>query len=100
MEKKIENIKEEINNYLNQSKNIQEDWIEDNHPIDIAEALSELEASEINNFTKLLETEDLADIFEESEKELQIDILKCKTSQEIIEIFSHMAADDITDILN
>ncbi|SDH11351.1 magnesium transporter [Halanaerobium congolense] len=99
MEKKIENIKKDINNYLSQSKNIQEEWIEDNHPIDIAEALSELEASEINNFTKLIETEDLADIFEESEKELQIDILKCKSSQEIIEIFSHMAADDITDIL-
>jgi len=99
MEKKIENIKKDINNYLSQSKNIKEEWIEDNHPIDIAEALSELEASEINNFTKLIETEDLADIFEESEKELQIDILKCKSSQEIIEIFSHMAADDITDIL-
>jgi magnesium transporter len=99
MENKIDNIKEEINNYLNQEKNVKEDWIEDNHPIDIAEALSELEASEINNFTKLLETEDLADIFEESEKELQIDILKSKSSQEIIDIFSHMAADDITDIL-
>ncbi|CCU81156.1 Mg/Co/Ni transporter MgtE / CBS domain [Halanaerobium saccharolyticum subsp. saccharolyticum DSM 6643] len=99
MENKIDNIKEEINNYLNQEKNVKEDWIEDNHPIDIAEALSELEASEINNFTKLLETEDLADIFEESEKDLQIDILKSKSSQEIIDIFSHMAADDITDIL-
>ncbi|MGP3779812.1 magnesium transporter [Halanaerobium saccharolyticum] len=99
MEEKIDNIKNDINKYLTEEKNIKEEWIEDNHPVDIAEALSELDASEINNFTKLLETEDLADIFEESEKELQIDILKCKSSEEIIEIFSHMAADDITDIL-
>ncbi|MFP4199581.1 MAG: magnesium transporter MgtE N-terminal domain-containing protein, partial [Halanaerobium sp.] len=99
MVEKIDNIKNEINKYLNEEKNVKEEWIEDNHPIDIAEALSELEAAEINNFTKLLETEDLADIFEESETELQIDILKCKSSEEIIEIFSHMAADDITDIL-
>lgn len=99
MEEKIDNIKNEINKYLTEEKNIKEEWIEDNHPVDIAEALSELDAAEINNFTKLLETEDLADIFEESEKDLQIDILKCKSSEEIIEIFSHMAADDITDIL-
>jgi magnesium transporter len=96
---KIDNIKNEINDYLNKEENVKEEWIEENHPIDIAEALSDLDASEINNFTKLLETEDLADIFEESEKELQIDILRCKSSEEIIEIFSHMAADDITDIL-
>ncbi|WP_133514798.1 magnesium transporter [Halanaerobium saccharolyticum] len=96
---KIENIKNDINGYLNNEENVKEEWIEENHPIDIAEALSELDASEVNEFTKLLETEDLADIFEESEKDLQIDILKCKSSEEIIEIFSHMAADDITDIL-
>lgn len=99
MEDKIDNIKFDINKYLNKKENVKEEWIEDNHPIDIAEALSDLEPSEIDNFTKLLNTEDLADIFEESEKELQIDILKSKSSEEIIEIFSHMAADDITDIL-
>jgi len=99
MVEKIDNIKSEINKYLNKDELVKEEWIEDNHPIDIAEALSELEASDIYDFTKLLETEDLADIFEESEKELQIDILKSKSSEEIIDIFSHMAADDITDIL-
>jgi magnesium transporter len=61
---KIDNIKNEINDYLNKEENVKEEWIEENHPIDIAEALSELDASEINDFTKLLETEDLADIFE------------------------------------
>ncbi|MFP4021769.1 MAG: magnesium transporter [Halanaerobium sp.] len=99
MVEKIDNLKKEINKYLDKEELVKEEWIEDNHPIDIAEALSDLEASEIYDFTKLLETEDLADIFEESEKELQIDILKSKSSEEIIEIFSHMAADDITDIL-
>ena len=90
MVEKIEIIKNEINKYLSKKENVEEEWIEDNHPIDIAEALSELDASQINNFTKLLETEDLADIFEESEKELQIDILKWKSSEEIIEIFSNL----------
>lgn len=99
MVEKIDTIKNEINQYLEKEEYVNQKWIEDKHPIDIAEALSELEESKINNFTKLLETENLADIFEESEKELQIDILKYKSSEQIIEIFSHMAADDITDIL-
>ena len=96
---KIDRIKDGISKYLIKKDSVKGEWIEDNHPIDIAEALSDFDASEINNFTKLLETEDLADIFEESEKDLQIDILKSKSSEEIINIFSHMAADDITDIL-
>lgn len=99
MTEKIDKIKEDISYYLDHQKKVPEEWIEHNYPIDIAEALSDLEDSEIDKFTQLLRTEDLADIFEESEQELQKNILKCKSAQEIIDIFSHMAADDITDIL-
>ena len=99
MAEKKKKIKSDIRKYLKTDRNIEEDWVEDNHPIDIAEALSDLNPSRIDDFTRLLQTENLADVFEESEKELQIDILKCKSSEEIIDIFSHMAADDITDIL-
>ena len=99
MSEKIEKIKEDIAYYLDHHKKVPGDWIEHNHPIDIAEALADLKDEKIDEFTKLLRTEDLADIFEESDEELQFNILKCKSSEEIIEIFSHMAADDITDIL-
>lgn len=99
MEKNINEIKLDIDKYLEQEKTPEDKWLIENHPIDIAEALSDLEAVEINNFTNLLDTEELADIFEEAEEELQIDILKYKSAHEIIDIFSHMAADDITDIL-
>lgn len=99
MAEKIEKIKNDIRKYLKTDRNIKDNWVEDNHPVDIAEALSDLDPSRIEDFTRLLQTENLADIFEESEEELQIDILKYKSSEEIIEIFSHMAADDITDIL-
>ncbi|MGM0603350.1 MAG: magnesium transporter [Bacillota bacterium] len=99
MTEKLDNIKNDIFKYLDKELDVSEEWVEKNFPIDIAEALSELDREEIGHFTSLLTIEDLADIFEESEKELQIDILKNKNSEEIIEIFSHMAADDITDIL-
>jgi len=99
MTEKIDNIKEEISYYLDHQKKVPEEWFEHNHPIDIAEALSDLEDENINKFTQLLRTEDLADVFEESDEQLQKNILKCKSSEEIIDIFSHMAADDITDIL-
>ena len=99
MSEKIEKIKEDIAYYLDHHEKVPGDWIEHNHPIDIAEALADLKDEKIDEFTKLLRTEDLADIFEESDEELQFNILKCKNSEEIINIFSHMAADDITDIL-
>ncbi len=99
MTEKIDKIREDISYYLDHQENVPQEWIEHNHPVDIAEALSNLEDDYIDEFTQLLRTEDLADVFEESDEELQKNILKCKSSQEIIDIFSHMAADDITDIL-
>ncbi|ADO77247.1 magnesium transporter [Halanaerobium praevalens] len=99
MVEKNNNIKADINKHLKEEEKFKEKWLEEHHPIDIAEALSELDSSRLKEFTGLLKTENLADIFEEAEEDLQIDILKTKSSQAIIEIFSHMAADDITDIL-
>lgn len=99
MEEKINQIIADIDQYLKEGKNIKQGWVEDNHPVDIAEALINLDSSQINEFTKILTTRELAEIFEEAEKNVQIDILKYKSSEEIIKIFSHMAADDITDIL-
>ena len=80
MTEKLDNIRNDIFKYLDKELNVSEEWVEKNYPIDIAEALSELDRAKIDHFTSLLNTEDLADIFEESEKELQIDILKNKST--------------------
>jgi len=95
----IKKIKEDVVEFLNEDTIINETWVEKNHPIDIAEALSELEEEKVNSFTDLLSNRDLADILEQSDEELQVDILKPKEVDEIIDIFSHMATDEITDIL-
>ncbi len=99
MKDKIDDIKEDMQDYIEKDISIDEQWIEDKYPIDIAEALSEMEEDRVHEVVKLLEIEDLAEIVEQSEEELQITILKSKSNEEIIEIFSHMATDIITDIL-
>ncbi len=99
MSDNIENIKEDMIGLLNKDSDIKKSWVEDNHPIDIAEALLELEDEEVREFTALLNNKDLADIVEQSEEKLQKNIIKTKTLEDIISIFSHMATDDITDIL-
>ncbi|MFW6306521.1 MAG: magnesium transporter [Bacillota bacterium] len=95
----IKEIKDEMKEFLNEDTTMTKEWVEDNHPIDIAEALSELEAEEVIEFTSLLNNEDLAEIVEQADQKLQIDILRNKNLTEIIKIFSYMATDDITDIL-
>ncbi|MFP4016754.1 MAG: magnesium transporter [Halanaerobiales bacterium] len=97
-EDKIQDIKDDIFELLSEDASIQE-WTEKNHPVDIAEALSEMDQEDAVSFTDLLEKEDLANIIEESDEELQIEILKTREIDEIIDVFSYMATDDIADIL-
>ncbi|MFW5971900.1 MAG: magnesium transporter [Bacillota bacterium] len=99
MSDNIKEIKDEMKEFLNEDTTMTKEWVEDNHPIDIAEALSELEAEEVIEFTSFLNNEDLAEIVEQADQKLQIDILRNKNLTEIIKIFSYMATDDITDIL-
>jgi magnesium transporter len=99
MTDKIDDIKEDMEDYIERDTSIDEQWIEDKYPIDIAEALSEMEEKRVHEVANLLDIEDLAEIIEQSEEELQITILKSKSNEEIIKIFSHMATDIITDIL-
>lgn len=99
MTDKIDNIKEDMQDYIKKDTSIDEEWIEDKYPIDIAEAFSEMEDDRVQEVVDLLDIEDLAEIVEQSEEDLQITILKTKSNEEIIEIFSYMATDVITDIL-
>ncbi|MGM0415263.1 MAG: magnesium transporter [Bacillota bacterium] len=93
------NIKQDILQYIKNDKDVHEEWVEDNFPIDIAETLSTIEDEQIRDFTELLSNEDLAEIIEQSDEELQIQILKTKTIDQITEIFSYMAKDNVADIL-
>ncbi len=99
MTDKVDNIKEDMQEYIHSDTNIDEKWIEDKYPIDIAEALSEMDDNRIQEVTDLLDIEDLAEIVEQSDEDLQTTILKSKSFDEIIDIFSYMATDVITDIL-
>src|SRR6056297_242381 len=93
------NIKQDILQYIKEDKDVHEEWVEDNFPIDIAETLSTIENAKVRDFTELLNSEDLAEIIEQSDEELQIQILKTKTIDQITEIFSYMAKDNVADIL-
>ena len=93
------NIKQDILQYIKEDKDVHEEWVEDNFPIDIAETLSTIENGKVRDFTELLNSDDLAEIIEQSDEELQIQILKTKTIDQITEIFSYMAKDNVADIL-
>ncbi|MFO7814623.1 MAG: magnesium transporter [Halanaerobiales bacterium] len=99
MTDKIDNIKEDMQEYIEKDIFVDEEWLEDKYPIDIAEALSKMEEDKVKDIADLLDNEDLAEIVEQSEEDLQITILKAKTYDEIIDIFSYIATDVITDIL-
>jgi len=99
MPDKIEKIKEDIKKYIQTKEIIDEEWIEDKYPIDIADAISEMKEDKVKEITDMLDTEDLAEILEQSEEYMQINILKTKTYDEIIDIFSYMPKDVIADIM-
>lgn len=95
----LDKIKKDITKFISDKKSIKESWLKKNHPVDIAEALFDLEKEKINTFTNMLENENLANIIIKADEELQINILKTKSIDEIIDIFSYMATDEIIDIM-
>ncbi len=99
MTNKIEEIKEDIRKYIKTKDIIDEEWIEDKYPIDIAEAISEIKEDKVKEITDMFDNEDLAEILEQSEEYMQTNILKTKSYDEIIDIFSYMPKDVITDIM-
>lgn len=75
------------------------DIISQQHSIDIADALSELEDDSVEAIFDLLDSTDIASIIEESEEPLQKKISETLSTDKIIKIFGHMSPDDITDIM-
>ncbi len=83
---------------LNNSEHLNS-FIEENHTIDIAIALEEFIDEEIIKFASMVKTDLLGQIVEESDEDIQIKLLDSIEPKKIVEIFSYMSNDDITDIL-
>ena len=73
--------------------------ISQQHSIDIASALSEFDDAAILAILNPLDPNDIASIIEESEETLQKKITEILDIDKIIQVFTHMSPDDITDIM-
>lgn len=96
-EEVIEEITEEIVKI--HTKHELENYLKENHFIDIAESFEELDDSELKRILNLMSDESKAKVIEQADEELQEKILELFSDEEIIQIFSYMSPDDITDIL-
>ena len=96
-EEVVEEITEEIVKI--RTKHELENYLKENHFIDIAESFEELDDSELKRILSLMSDENKAKVIEQADEELQEKILELFSDEEIIQIFSHMSPDDITDIL-
>lgn len=94
-----EKIKEEMLQFINEGISDNISWMEDNHPADIAEVLSELKPENMLEIISLLDNQEIAQVIEHLDQELQKEIITSKEIDEIIDIFSYMSKDNITDIL-
>ncbi len=73
--------------------------IDDMFPIDIAIILEEFDDKNLLDFHQLMEKELMAEILEQASEELQTRFIKLLKFQDIVNLFSYMSNDDITDIL-
>ena len=93
----IEEITEEIVKI--HSKSELEEYLKENHFIDIAESFEDLDDDELKRILNLMSDENKAKVVEQADEDLQEKILEMFSDEDIIQIFSHMSPDDITDIL-
>ena len=93
----LEEITEEIVKI--HTKKELEEYLKENHFIDIAESFEELDDDELGRILGLMSDENKAKVVEQADEELQEKILSYFSDEEVIEIFSHMSNDDTTDIL-
>lgn len=69
------------------------------HAIDISLILEEFEDEDFFRFYKLVDTRLMAEIMEQARPELQSKIINLLDFKSIVDLFSYMSKDDITDIL-
>ncbi len=88
-----------IQSLVEKDKDLLYQMLDEIYPIDIAIILEDIEDELLERFCYMVDKERLAEIVEESDINLQMKILENFHIDEIIEIFSYMSNDDVTDIL-
>ena len=75
------------------------DVIESAYAIDVAIALEEFEDEDLLNFADRLDTEHIAQVFEQADEDLQFRMAELFGVDNMLKLFQYMSKDDIADIL-
>lgn len=76
-----------------------DDIYEHTEAIDLAKEIEELEDNQLKYLCSHIDDEKLAEILEESDEDLQIDIVDCLDNKRILSLFNYIPKDNIVDIL-
>ena len=75
------------------------EYIKENNPIDVAQAAEYLDDEELWKMCSILSSDDIASVLEQADDELRVRFTYALSNNELLEIFSNMAQDDIADIV-
>ena len=75
------------------------EYIKENNPIDVAQAAEYLDDEELWKMCSILSSDDIASVLEQADDELRVRFTYALSDNELLEIFSNMAQDDIADIV-
>ncbi|NMB43892.1 MAG: magnesium transporter [Clostridiales bacterium] len=88
-----------INSLLSKDKELLNEILDEIYPIDTAILLEEIDDDLLLVFCQMVDKKQIAEVIEQSEITLQKRILEHFNMSDVIEIFSYMSNDDITDII-
>ena len=96
-----ENMNEERLRHMIEASEAAElsEYIKENNPIDVAQAAEYLDDEELWKMCSILSSEDIASVLEQAKDELRVRFTYALSNNELLEIFSSMAQDDIADII-
>lgn len=102
IERKVEYMETKelfINSLLSKDKELLNEILDEIYPIDTAILLEEIDDDLLLVFCQMVDKKQIAEVIEQSEITLQKRILEHFNMSDVIEIFSYMSNDDITDII-
>lgn len=76
-----------------------EEYLDDNHSVDIAESFEEMDNEELLRVFELMNDEQKASIIEQADEDLQERIFELISDEDAIDILAFMSPDDVADIL-
>ena len=96
-----ENMNEERLRHMIEASEAAElsEYIKENNPIDVAQAAEYLDDEELWKMCSILSSEDIASVLEQADDDLRVRFTYALSNNELLEIFSCMAQDDIVDII-